>query len=85
MGAQAERALAHNLRFAVALRMLAVARVKLGQQDRAGKAVELPETEPALTISSLIAANSFCERLAWQCRQRGLQVLGRVSQAPGYG
>ena len=48
----AERALAQNRRFAVALRVLAVALVKLGQQYRAKKAVqELLEIEPELTIS----------------------------------
>jgi TolB-like protein/Flp pilus assembly protein TadD len=49
----AERALSQNRRFAVALRVLAVALVKLGQQDRAEKAVqELLEIEPELTISN---------------------------------
>jgi TolB-like protein/Flp pilus assembly protein TadD len=52
----AERALAQNRRFAVALRVLAVALVKLGQQDRAGKAVqELLEIQPELTISGFFA------------------------------
>ena len=56
----AERALAQNRRFAVALRVLAVALVKLGQQDRARKAVEeLLEIEPELTISGFFARIPF--------------------------
>jgi tetratricopeptide (TPR) repeat protein len=52
----AERALAQNRRFAVALRVLAVGRVKLGQQDRAVQAIqELLEIEPELTISGFFA------------------------------
>ena len=52
----AERALAQNRRFAVALRVLAVALVKLGQQARAEKIVrELLEIEPELTISNFFA------------------------------
>jgi TolB-like protein/Flp pilus assembly protein TadD len=52
----AERALAQNRRFAVALRVLAVALVKLGQQDRAAQAIqELLEIEPGLTISGFFA------------------------------
>jgi tetratricopeptide (TPR) repeat protein len=52
----AERALAQNRRFAVALRVVAVALVQLGQQDRARKAVlELLEIEPDLTISRFFA------------------------------
>ena len=52
----AERALAQNRRFAVALRVLAVALVKLGQRDRAEKAVqELLEIEPQLTVSDFFA------------------------------
>ena len=62
----AERALAQNRRFAVALRVLAVALVKLGQQDRARKAVEeLLEIEPELTISGFFARIPFpLERMA---------------------
>jgi TolB-like protein/Flp pilus assembly protein TadD len=52
----AERALAQNRHFAVALRVVAVALVQLGQQDRATKAVhELLEIEPELTISGFFA------------------------------
>jgi TolB-like protein/Flp pilus assembly protein TadD len=52
----AEQALAHNRRFAVALRVAAVALVKLGQRDRARKAIrDLLEIEPGLTISSFFA------------------------------
>ncbi|WP_085933534.1 winged helix-turn-helix domain-containing tetratricopeptide repeat protein [Enhydrobacter aerosaccus] len=54
--AWAERALAQNRRFAVALRVLAVANVKLDQLDRARNAVtELLEIEPDLTISGFFA------------------------------
>jgi tetratricopeptide (TPR) repeat protein len=52
----AEQALAQNRHFAVALRVVAVALVQLGQQDRATKAVqELLEIEPELTISDFFA------------------------------
>ncbi len=52
----AERALAQNRRFAVALRVLAVSLVRLGQKDRARQAVrELLEIEPELTISGFFA------------------------------
>ena len=52
----AERALAQNQRFAVALRVAAVALVKLGQQDRAEKTIqELLKIEPELTISGFFA------------------------------
>jgi TolB-like protein len=48
----AERALAQNRRFAMALRVLAVARVRLGQLEEAREAVrDLLEIEPGLTIS----------------------------------
>jgi TolB-like protein/Flp pilus assembly protein TadD len=52
----AERALAQNRRFAVALRVAAVALVKLGEHDRARQAVqELLAIEPELTISGFFA------------------------------
>ncbi|HJS87379.1 MAG TPA: winged helix-turn-helix domain-containing tetratricopeptide repeat protein [Acetobacteraceae bacterium] len=48
----AEKALAQNRRFAVALRVLAVALVKIGRRGRAAQVVqELLKIEPALTIS----------------------------------
>jgi TolB-like protein len=48
----AEKALTRNRRFAVALRVLIVALVKLDKKDRAGTIVrELLEVEPELTIS----------------------------------
>lgn len=48
----AKRALAHNRRFAVALRVLAVALVRLGLRDDAAKAVrDLQRIEPGLTVS----------------------------------
>ena len=51
----AEQALGQNRRFAVALRVAAVAFVKLGQQDRARHAVQqLLEIEPELTISGFL-------------------------------
>lgn len=50
--AWAEKALVQNRRFAVALRVLAVALVKSGQHDRAAQAVkELVQIEPGLTIA----------------------------------
>ncbi len=52
----AERALAQNRRFAVALRVLAVALVKVGQRDRAAQVVrELLGIEPNLTIAGFRA------------------------------
>jgi TolB-like protein len=52
----AEQALGQNRRFAVALRVAAVAYVKLGQQDRARHAVQqLLKIEPELTISGFLA------------------------------
>jgi len=52
----AERALDQNRRFAVALRVLAVALVKVGQRDRAGQVVkDLLAIEPDLTISGFLA------------------------------
>jgi TolB-like protein/Flp pilus assembly protein TadD len=52
----AEKALAQNRRFAVALRALAVALVKTGQRDRAVQVVqELRKIEPELTISGFLA------------------------------
>jgi TolB-like protein/Flp pilus assembly protein TadD len=58
--AWAERTLAQNRRFAVALRVLAVARVKLGEPDQARRAVkELLAIEPELTLSGLFARIPF--------------------------
>ncbi|WP_431272457.1 tetratricopeptide repeat protein [Dankookia sp. P2] len=52
----AEKALVQNRRFAVALRVLAVALVKLGQPERARQVVqELLAIEPELTISGFLA------------------------------
>ncbi|HEY2009398.1 MAG TPA: winged helix-turn-helix domain-containing tetratricopeptide repeat protein [Rhizomicrobium sp.] len=52
----AERALAQNRRFAVALRVAAVAQVKLGQHEQARQTVEmLLEVEPGLTVSGFFA------------------------------
>jgi TolB-like protein/tetratricopeptide (TPR) repeat protein len=51
----AEKALVQNRRFAVALRVLAVALVKVGQRDRAAQTVqELLTIEPELTISGFL-------------------------------
>jgi TolB-like protein len=48
----ARKALVHNRRFAVALRVLAVALVELGQRDQAAEVVEeLRKVEPGLTVS----------------------------------
>lgn len=56
----AERALAQNRRFAVALRALAVAHVGLGQPERARQAVaELLAIEPGLTVSGFLARIPF--------------------------
>ena len=54
--AWAEKALAQNRRYAVALRVLAVALVKLGHPERARRTVqELVAIEPKLTISGFLA------------------------------
>ena len=56
----AEQALAQNRRFAVALRVVAVASVKLGRRGQARKAVEeLLAIEPDLTISGFFARIPF--------------------------
>jgi len=56
----AERALAQNRRFAVALRVLAVAHVRLGRLDRAREAVaDMLAIEPRLTISGFLARIPF--------------------------
>jgi TolB-like protein len=56
----AEKALTQNRRFAVALRVLIVALVKLDQKDRAGKiARELLGVEPELTISGFFKRIPF--------------------------
>ncbi|MDE1915223.1 MAG: winged helix-turn-helix domain-containing protein [Sphingomonadales bacterium] len=56
----AEKSLAHNRRFAVALRVAAVAYVKLGQMDRARRVVgDLLEIEAELTISGLFERIPF--------------------------
>ena len=62
----AERALAQNRRFAVALRVLTVAHVKLGELERARLTLEeLLAIEPELTVSSLFARIPFpLERMA---------------------
>jgi TolB-like protein/Flp pilus assembly protein TadD len=61
-----ERALAQNRRFAVALRVAAVALVRLGRLDAARSAIaELLAIEPGLTISGFFARIPFpVERLA---------------------
>jgi TolB-like protein/tetratricopeptide (TPR) repeat protein len=56
----AEKALTQNRRFAVALRVLVVALVKLGQNDRAATiARELLDVEPELTISGFFKRIPF--------------------------
>jgi TolB-like protein/Flp pilus assembly protein TadD len=56
----AEKALSQNRRFAVALRVLTVALVKLGQSDRATKiAQELRDVEPGLTVSGFFKRIPF--------------------------
>jgi TolB-like protein len=56
----AEKALMQNQRFAVALRVLIVALVRLGQQDRGGIiARELLDVEPELTISGFFKRIPF--------------------------
>jgi TolB-like protein len=58
--AWAEKALAQNRRFAVALRVLIVALVKLGRHDRATRvAQDLLEVEPELTISGFLKRIPF--------------------------
>jgi TolB-like protein len=57
---RAERSLAQNRRFAVALRVVAVAQVKLGRVDLARQAVaDLLAIEPGLTIAGLFTRIPF--------------------------
>jgi TolB-like protein len=86
----AERALAQNRRFAVALRALAVARVGLGQPDRARQVVaELLSIEPDLTISGFLARIPFpvaamAQRYAEALAAAGLPAgASPVSPPPG--
>lgn len=64
--AWAERALAQNQRFAVALRVLTVARIRLREPDKAALAMrELLAVEPELTVSGFFARIPFpLERMA---------------------
>ena len=64
--AWAERALAQNQRFAVALRVLTVARIRLREPDKAALAMrELLAVEPELTVSGFFARIPFpIERMA---------------------
>jgi TolB-like protein len=56
----AEKALTQNRRFAVALRVLIVALIKLGETDRAGLiARELLDVEPELTVSGFLKRIPF--------------------------
>ena len=75
--AWAERALARNRRFAVALRVLAVACTRLGKPVQARRAVEeLLAIEPGLTISGLFARIPFpLERMA-QTYAEALKTAG---------
>jgi TolB-like protein len=63
---RAEMSLAQNRRFAVALRVAAVAQVKLGRVDLARRSVaELLEIEPGLTVAGLFTRIPFpLERMA---------------------
>lgn len=75
--AWAERALAQNRRFAVALRVLAVANVKLGRLDRAREAVEeLLAIEPRLTISGFFARIPFPLEKTTRIYAEALAVAG---------
>jgi tetratricopeptide (TPR) repeat protein len=74
----AEKALIQNRRFAVALRVLAVALVKVGQRDRAAQVVqEMLAIEPELTISGfltriLVPLESMARTYAEALREAGL-------------
>jgi TolB-like protein len=74
----AEKALVQNRRFAVALRVLAVALVKVGQRDRAAQVVqEMLAIEPELTISGfltriLVPLDSMARTYADALREAGL-------------
>jgi hypothetical protein len=74
----AEKALVQNRRFAVALRVLAVALVKVGQRDRATQVVqEMLTIEPELTISGfltriLVPLDSMARTYAEALREAGL-------------
>ena len=73
----AEKALTQNRRFAVALRVLTVALVKLGQHDRAAKvAQELMKVEPDLTISGFFRRIPFPSETMARTYAEALRAAG---------
>jgi TolB-like protein len=75
--AWAEKALTQNRRFAVALRVLIVALIKLGQRDRAVRiAQELLAVEPDLTITGFFARIPFPVDVLAQTYADALRAAG---------
>jgi TolB-like protein/Flp pilus assembly protein TadD len=73
----AEKALVQNRRFAVALRALAVALVKIGQRDRASQVVqELLKIEPELTVSGFLTRIPFPVESMARTYAEALQAAG---------
>jgi tetratricopeptide (TPR) repeat protein len=73
----AERALVQNRRFAVALRLLAVALARIGQLEKASQVVEeLLRIEPQLTISGLRARVPFVVESYWTVFSEALRLAG---------
>jgi len=73
----AEKALTQNRRFAVALRVLIVALVRLGQSDRASQvARDLLEVEPELTISGFVKRIPFPRQAMARIYAEALRAAG---------
>jgi TolB-like protein/tetratricopeptide (TPR) repeat protein len=73
----AEQALVQNRRFAVALRVLAVALASAGRRERAANIVEeLLRIEPQLTISGLRGRVTFVIESVWQTYSDALRIAG---------
>jgi tetratricopeptide (TPR) repeat protein len=73
----AEQALVQNRRFAVALRVLAVALASAGRRERAANIVEeLLRIEPQLTISGLRGRITFVIESVWQTYSDALRIAG---------
>jgi TolB-like protein len=73
----AEKALIQNRRFAVALRVLAVALVKVGQRDRAAQVVQdMLTIEPELTISGFLTRISVPDETMARTYTEALREAG---------
>ena len=79
----ARKALIHNPRFAIALRLLAAS---LARQGEAGKAIavmrDILEIEPGLTFTKLRARLMFLNDWSWSRFSEGLRGAGLPARAP---